>query len=170
MDTYVKLAYDTIKMYLEKNELPDTKNTDVILQKRKAGCFVTLHKKNGELKGCVGTINPTYKNLAGEIIGNAISASQHDPRFPAVTLDELDDLEINVDVLNPPERIESEKELDVKKYGVIVQTPDGRDGLLLPDIEGIDDVKSQIEIARQKAGIAPDELISLYRFIVERHK
>lgn len=170
MDIYTKLAYDTIKLYLEKEELPDTKNTDTILQKRKAGCFVTLHKKSGELRGCIGTINPTYKNLAGEIIGNAVAASQHDPRFKPVTLEELDDLEINVDVLSTPELIDSEKELDVKKYGVIVQAADGRDGLLLPDIEGVNNIKQQIEIARQKAGIAQDELINLYRFTVERHK
>lgn len=175
MDEYVKLAKDTIKTYLTEEKLPDIKKAPAEILKKKAGCFVSIHTKDshlkkGELRGCIGTIEPYYKNLAGEIMANAISASQNDPRFPAVNLDELDDLEINVDVLNPPELISSEKELDVKKYGVIVQTTDGRDGLLLPDIEGVDTVAKQIEIARQKAGIGPDEEISLYRFTVERHK
>lgn len=169
MDPYIELARNTIKLYLTKNQLSDIKDAPAELLSRRAGCFVSIHK-NGELRGCIGTISPVYKNLAGEIIANAISASQHDPRFSPVTIDELDDLEINVDVLNPPELIQSEKELDVKKYGVIVQAPDGRDGLLLPDIEGVKDVKHQIEIARQKAGIAPEEEISLFRFTVERHK
>lgn len=169
MDIYVDLARKTIKSYLIKEELPDLKDLPVELLNKRAGCFVSLHTKDGNLRGCIGTIIPVYKNLAAEIIANAVSASQHDPRFSPVTIDELDDLEINVDVLNPPEPIDSENDLDIKKYGVIVATPDGRDGLLLPDIEGIDNVTQQISIARQKAGIAPDEKISLYRFTVERH-
>ena len=169
MDIYTQLARDTIRMYLTQNKLPDTKNAPFDLLKKRAGCFVSLHKKDGELRGCIGTIEPVYKNLAAEIIANAVAASQHDPRFPAVKFDELDNLKINVDVLNPPEPIASEKDLDIKKFGVIVRAPDGRDGLLLPDIEGVDDIESQIAIARQKAGIAPDEKISLFRFTVERH-
>lgn len=167
MDQYTQLAFDTIKTYLEKDNLPEIPKDFPNLR---AGCFVSLHTKDGNLRGCIGTIEPVYKNLAGEIIANAISASQHDPRFSPVTIDELHDLEINVDVLNPPEPIDSEKDLDVKKYGVIVRAPDGRDGLLLPDIEGVDSVEQQISIAHQKAGIAPDEEILLYRFTVDRHK
>lgn len=170
MDSYIKLAHDTIQLYLTEHRFPDTKDVPAELLSRRAGCFISLHKKDGELRGCIGTISPTCKNLAGEIIANAISASQHDPRFKPVAIDEMDDLDINVDVLNPPEPISSENDLDVKKYGVIVRAPDGRDGLLLPDIEGVDDIKSQISIARQKAGVSPGEEISLYRFTVERHK
>lgn len=166
MDEYVKLARETIKMYLTKHQLPKTLN----LPNKRAGCFVSLHTKDGNLRGCIGTIEPYYKNLAGEIVANAVAAATHDPRFEPVKIEELDNLDINVDVLNPPEPIKSEKDLDVKKYGVIVRAPDGRDGLLLPDIEGVDNVQQQISIARQKAGISPDEEISLYRFMVERHK
>lgn len=111
MDECVKLARDTIKMYLTKNKLPDTKRTAVELLNCKAGCFVSLHTKDGNLRGCIGTISPVYKNLAAEIISNAIAASQHDPRFEPVRIDEIDDLDINVDVLNPPEPIDSEKGL-----------------------------------------------------------
>jgi AMMECR1 domain-containing protein len=77
-------------------------------------------------------------------------------------------LEISVDVLGEPEDIDSEKELNPKRYGVIV-TKGGRRGLLLPDLEGVDTVEQQISIARQKAGIAPGEKISLKRFEVVRH-
>ncbi len=170
MDIYVDLVKKTVESYLIKKELPDPKDSAVELQRKRAGCFVTLHTKDGNLRGCIGTIEPVYINLAAEIIANAIAASQHDPRFSPVSIDEIDNLDINVDVLNPPEPIASEEDLDVKKYGVIVRTPDGRDGLLLPDIEGVDNVAQQIAIARQKAGIAPDEEISLFRFTVDRHK
>jgi AmmeMemoRadiSam system protein A len=170
IDIYVQLAHDTIKLFLEKEELPDLKSVPMEILARRAGCFVSLHAKNGKLRGCIGTIRPNYKNLGGEIEANAIAASQHDPRFKPVRLDELSDLDINVDILSEPEQIFDEKDLDIKKYGVIVQASDGRDGLLLPDIDGIKNIKEQITIAREKAGILPDEEISLFRFTVERHK
>ncbi|MBO4368168.1 MAG: AMMECR1 domain-containing protein, partial [Clostridia bacterium] len=59
-------------------------------------------------------------------------------------------------------------QLDVKRYGVIV-TSGSRRGLLLPDLEGVDTVEQQIDIARRKAGIGPDEKIHLQRFEVVRH-
>ena len=107
-------------------------------------------------------------NLAEEIIFNAISASTRDPRFPPIRKEELPFLEINVDVLGEPEDIESEDDLDVKRYGVIV-TNGLRRGLLLPDLDGVDTVRQQIAIAKQKAGIASFEKVSLQRFEVVRH-
>jgi len=170
MDTCVKLAFDTIKGYLNSKELPDTKKIAPELLNKKAGCFVSLHTKNDNaLRGCIGTILPTCKNLASEIMSNAMAACQ-DPRFEPVSKNECDNLNISVDVLSKPEAIASEKMLDPKKYGVIVKSSDGRIGLLLPDLEGIDSVEKQIDIARQKAGILPDEKIYLYRFTVERHE
>jgi AMMECR1 domain-containing protein len=65
-------------------------------------------------------------------------------------------LEINVDVLGEAEDIESKDMLDVKRYGVIVSTRDGRRGLLLPDLEGVDTVEQQISIACSKGGFDPD--------------
>ena len=73
-----------------------------------------------------------------------------------------------MDVLSEPEDIASAAELDVKKYGVIV-TNGMRRGLLLPDLDGVDTVEEQISIAKQKAGIYPDEPVSLQRFEVIRH-
>jgi AmmeMemoRadiSam system protein A len=168
-DIYTKLAYDSIRLFLEKEELPDLKSVPMKILSRQAGCFVSL-KKDGKLRGCIGTVRPNYKNLGGEIEANAIAASQHDPRFEPVKLDELINLKISVDILSEPEQIFDEKYLDIKKYGVIVQASDGRDGLLLPDIDGIKNIKEQITIAREKGGVLPDEEISLFRFTVERHK
>ncbi|MGC8781827.1 MAG: AmmeMemoRadiSam system protein A, partial [Anaerolineae bacterium] len=122
----------------------------------------------GELRGCIGTIGPTQPTLAHEVIQNAISSATRDWRFEPVGPDELDDLEYEVSVLHPPEPISGPHELDPKQYGVIVQRG-GRRGLLLPDIEGVDDVETQLRIARQKAGIGPHEPVKLYRFRVEKY-
>ncbi len=71
-------------------------------------------------------------------------------------------------MLGDAEPVTSLEELDVKRYGVIV-TKGGRRGLLLPDLDGVDTVEEQIKIAREKAGIAPDEEVRLERFEVIRH-
>ena len=135
---------------------------------RRAGAFVSIHKQ-GKLRGCIGTIGPTEKNLAREIVRNAISASTRDPRFDPIREDELPWLEINVDVLGEPEDIDSEDQLDVKRYGVIVSTRDGRRGLLLPDLDGVDTPEEQVSIAMHKGGIQPHENYFLQRFEVVRH-
>jgi len=169
MDDHIKLATDSIKEYLSQGKILDADQAPRDLKQKKAGCFVSLHLRNGELRGCIGTILPTGKNLASEIINNAISAC-HDPRFLPLSKEELENLEVSVDVLGEPEPISSEKLLNPKKYGVIVKAKDGRTGLLLPDLEGVDDAAYQVAIAREKAGIKANEPIFLYRFTVIRHK
>ena len=82
--------------------------------------------------------------------------------------DELKDLEISVDVLGETEDVSSPEELDVKRYGVIVSCGERR-GLLLPDLDGVDTVEEQIDIARKKGGIGKDEDYTLQRFEVIRH-
>ncbi len=168
-DPYVKLARLSLETYVKTRRhapLPDWLPAE--LTERQAGAFVSL-KKNGTLRGCIGTIGPTCKNLAEEIAQNAISAALRDSRFEPVTEDELDQLVYSVDVLGEAEPIESPDELDVKRYGVIVECGMRR-GLLLPDLAGVDTPEKQIDIARRKAGIGPDEPIKLSRFEVVRHK
>ena len=75
---------------------------------------------------------------------------------------------INRAGITVPEAISSEKELDVRRYGVIVSKGTRR-GLLLPDLDGVDTVEQQVAIARKKAGIRPDEKVKLERFEVIRH-
>ncbi|MBP5262719.1 MAG: AmmeMemoRadiSam system protein A [Clostridiales bacterium] len=178
-DIYVRLARLSLESYIhdhKKIRIPEDlagilkegeQIPDELLSTR-AGAFVSLHK-DGELRGCIGTIGPTSPSLAQEIANNAISASTRDPRFYPVETDELSSLEINVDVLGHPEDISSADQLDVKRYGVIVSAPDGRRGLLLPDLEGVDTVEYQVAIAMQKGGIRPDEPYHLQRFEVVRH-
>ena len=170
MDQYVQLARNTIDHYIRKGQIyrPSADELTEEMNTARAGAFVSIHE-HGELRGCIGTIEPVRRNLAEEIISNAISASTRDPRFEPISEEELDQLEINVDVLTTPEPISSEAELDVKRYGVIVEKGYRR-GLLLPDLEGVDTVEEQISIAKSKAGIAEwDKRVELQRFEVVRH-
>ena len=91
-----------------------------------------------------------------------------DPRFPQVKVSELEEIVYSVDVLSPPEAIGSANALDSRRYGVIV-TKGHKRGLLLPNLDGVDSVEQQIAIAKQKAGIAADEVCELQRFEVVRH-
>jgi len=136
----------------------------------KAGFFVSLHKR-GKLRGCIGTYLPSQSSIAEEIVENAISAATRDPRFPPVKEEELEDIEISVDILSKPEPVKNKRELNPKKYGVIVNKG-WQKGLLLPDLEGVDTVEHQLEIAKQKAGLfdIPDEDLDIYRFTVTRYK
>jgi len=165
-DSYIQLAQETLTAFFEKRQLKNLSLSPELLNK-KAGVFVSLHL-SGQLRGCIGTISPTTKNIAEEIKQNALSAAFEDPRFMPLTKNELKNLEISVDVLNPAELIDSKSELDPKKYGVIVEAGNRR-GLLLPDIEGVDTIDQQIEIACSKAGIDLSEKFKIYKFTVTRH-
>ena len=134
MNPYIDLAKKTIAGYVEESKILEATSAPENLKQKKAGCFVSIHKKDTqELRGCIGTIFPACKNLASEIINNAISAC-NDPRFEPLRKNELDNLDISVDILSDPEPINSEKSLNPKKYGVIVKGKSGRTGLLLPDL------------------------------------
>ena len=168
-DPWVRLARLSLETFVRTGKqlerlpagLPD-EMTD-----KAAGAFVSLHAY-GRLRGCIGTTGPTTRNVAWEIVQNAVSACSRDPRFVPVRTDELDSLEYSVDILGEPEAISSPAELDVKRYGVIVSCGSRR-GLLLPDLDGVDTVEQQIDIARQKGGIGPRERYTLERFEVVRH-
>jgi len=164
----VKLARMAVEEYVKKGRLIDApSDLPTFLLEESGAVFVCL-KKDGVLRGCIGTTTSTELNLAGEIIKNAVHAAARDPRFPSVEAEELADLRYTVDILEKPEEISDESLLDPRKYGVIVESGFRR-GLLLPDIEGVDLVKQQVEIAKQKAGIAPTEQVKLYRFKVRRY-
>lgn len=162
----VALARRAIEVRVRAGEpLEDARLTDASYPRR-AGAFVSLHR-DGSLRGCIGTILPTRDSLAEEVAANAVEAALHDPRFPPLNPDELDDLEIKVDVLHEPNACNIE-DLDPARYGVITSSG-WRRGLLLPDLEGVDDVETQVAIAMQKAGIQPGEPCSYERFKVDRY-
>lgn len=168
-DAYVALARQSLSYYLKKNKmLPLPKALPEEMLQKKAGVFVSL-KEGGRLRGCIGTIEGVQKNVAEEILENAVSAGVYDPRFYPVEAAELPRLICTVDVLSEAEPISSMEELDVKRYGVIVSCGQKR-GLLLPNLEGVDTAEEQVAIALQKAGI--EEAVDSYqmeRFEVVRH-
>ncbi len=166
---YIALARQTIEDYIRTGRRPDLPdNLPDELSERQAACFVTLHRE-GRLRGCIGTLEPFRASLAHEIQANAIAAATEDPRFRPLREEELDELEVSVDVLFPAEKIQSLDDLDPRRYGVIVSAGRRR-GVLLPNLEGIDTVEEQVDIARQKAGIAAHESYGLERFEVVRHE
>ncbi len=168
-DSYVKLARETLEYYIRYDRLmPLPEDLPEEMLQSAAGAFVSL-KKNGNLRGCIGTIQATQENVAWEIMYNAISAGTKDPRFMQVTAEELPELVYSVDILSPPQPVTERALLDCKRYGVIVSRGNRR-GLLLPNLEGVDTVEQQIDIACQKAGIDPEEDFGLEYFEVIRHK
>lgn len=176
MNEYIKLARSTIETYIKTGKkIVIPKNLPEEFYNCQKGVFVTIYEKNGnsagkKLRGCIGTFQPTKENIAQEIIDNAISAAIHDYRFDPVTEKDLSNLSYEVSLLNPPEQIDSIENLDTKKYGVIVKSQNGKIGLLLPDIEGVDTPKHQISIACQKAEInLNEEKIELFRFTVSKY-
>ena len=134
---------------------------------RRAACFVTL-KKQGQLRGCIGTLEPAEASLGEEIARNAHSSALRDPRFPPVAPDELAALACSVDVLSQSAPC-TLGDLDPLVYGVIVEAGLRR-GVLLPALDGIDTVDAQVGVALQKAGIAPGQAFDVRRFMVTRYR
>ena len=191
MNPYILLAKQAVENYIKKGESisPPGDLPEEFLTKR-AGTFVTI-EKDGQLRGCIGTYLPTRINIAEETIRNAIAAANEDYRFGQIEKEELPYLSYTVYILSYPEPVKNIKELDSKKFGVIVKTGpftfpnekpnekevvfDGvipyKTGLLLPDLEGVDTIEKQLSIACQKGGIDPErEKIFIYRFTVEKYQ
>jgi AmmeMemoRadiSam system protein A len=162
----VRLARASIESWVRNGSSLRAEPLDSADYPSRAGAFVSLHR-DGMLRGCIGTIVPTRSTLAEEVAANAVQAATEDPRFNPLSTEELADLDVKVDVLHAPEACTLE-DLDPANYGVIV-TSGYRRGLLLPDLEGVDDVASQVAIAMQKAGIQPDSRCEIQRFKVDRY-
>lgn len=161
-----ELARQAVEATVTASRMPEPKTMTPEMTDR-AGVFVSI-KKSGELRGCIGTFEATKKDVAHEVISNAVSSATRDPRFLPVDVSELPYLNYSVDVLTRPEPISGPEQLDAKRFGVIVESGWKR-GLLLPDLEGVDTVEQQLDICRRKAGIDPDEPVKLYRFEVRRY-
>jgi len=167
-DNYVKLAKLSVRQAVLGKDVDGIGELAEKLPQAPRGVFVTL-KKNGNLRGCIGTYSPSTDSLANEIIQNGSSAALEDPRFPPVNPDELSEITVSVDVLSELEECEI-NDLDPQKYGILIEKG-FKSGLLLPDLEGVDSVDEQIHITKRKAGIPPDdENFTIKRFTVERHQ
>jgi len=161
-----RLSVETLVREGRVLEVPGVSGDSLLGQR--AACFVSIKTEEGDLRGCIGTIEPVRDTLAEELIHNAISAATRDPRFFPVEVSELPRLRYSVDVLSTPEPARFE-ELNPKIYGLIVEDARGRRGLLLPDLEGVESAEQQLQIAARKAGISPRADAKLYRFQVHRY-
>lgn len=164
----VRLARESLLYYLMNRkymEMPVYANHN--MRRSQSGVFVSM-KKDGKLRGCVGTILPVTDSIGEEIIRNAVEAGEHDMRFSPVSIDEIYDITFSVDVLTKPVKA-SKEELNPQKYGVIVSHK-GRRGLLLPDLEGVDTVEQQLDIALKKGGIDAGSDYTIEKFEIVRYK
>ena len=162
------LARAAVETYVLRGTQIDPSQASTDLLSARAACFVSLKTLDGQLRGCIGTIEPARETLAEEIIANAINAATRDPRFSPVSAEELSQLRYSVDVLSATEPT-TLADLDPAVYGVVVEDETGSHrGLLLPDLEGVDSVDKQVAIAARKAGLSPETPIKLARFRVSR--
>jgi AmmeMemoRadiSam system protein A len=165
---YVRLAKRAIRHYIAKGEILDPREAPD--DPPACGVFVSLHEPpppgeaDGPLRGCVGSYQPRERSLCREIAHSAVAAAFSDPRFPPLQPDELDDLHVTVYLLGDTEPVDSLDQLDPARYGVLVEGPGGRRGLLLPALPGITTVKQQVDLVLKKASFSPYDPIRLYRF------
>jgi AmmeMemoRadiSam system protein B/AmmeMemoRadiSam system protein A len=124
------VARESIAQYLRDGTLPDPDETDPDLV-RKSGAFVTLEMA-GELRGCIGHIL-AQEPLVTTVQQAAVSAATQDPRFPPLTVKELEKVTVEISVLSPFRRITNVEEIEVGTHGLYIVADGGR-GLLLPQV------------------------------------
>ncbi len=150
----LRLARQSVESYINGGRVPDykTDNPDFLGEK---GAFVTL-KKRGELRGCIGFIEPLFP-LYEAVIRTAVYAATEDTRFSPVTKDELKDLEYEISVLTPLRKIDNPRTVQVGKHGLVISMGKNR-GLLLPQVpvENDWDRETFLNQACVKAGLPPD--------------
>lgn len=164
----LSLARRAVEHYVRTGALPPPPTDPPTAVSQAGAAFVSL-RMDKTLRGCIGTLVPTKSTLAEEIIANAVAAAVSDPRFPPVSVHELPALSYEVDLLGPIVPVTGEDDLDPDRYGVVVESGRRR-GVLLPALEGVTSSEQQVAIARTKAGIGPDEPVTLYRFTVTRFR
>ena len=131
------------------------------------GVFVTLWSPGHRLRGCIGHMQPAFKDLHQEIASCAVAAATRDPRFAPLPLPELAELELEISIIGKEEKALSEADLDPERYGVVVRRGD-RTGVLLPNVEGVQNARQQVDIALRKGGIDRSEPFSAARFEVQK--
>ena len=123
---------------------------------REMGAFVTIHKREN-LRGCIGNMvgrGPLYQTVADM----AIEAATGDPRFPRVSIGELDEIDIEISVLSPLRQVKSADEIQSPGHGVIVRKG-FRSGVYLPQVAeetGWNKEQFLTSLCGHKAGIDPN--------------
>ena len=173
----LKLARDSIKACLRDGGALEQKPENKKLEEHR-GVFVTL-EEYGELRGCIGYLGAAQP-LYLAVRDNAVNAALKDPRFPPATLEELDNIEIEISVLTTPEPIESESPEELLQKirpgidGIIIEYK-GRSATYLPQVwEQITDKKEFLGSLCNKAGLRSDcwkeKGVKIFRYGVQAFK
>lgn len=161
------LAKKTINDYVKNNRMPEVHFEDKRLQANGA-TFVTI-KTNGQLRGCIGNIQPVMP-LYQSVMQNAVSACSSDSRFLPVTRDELKDIDVEVSVLSPLEPLYDAQNIRIGTDGLYIIKGQNR-GLLLPQVASQNnwDRNTFLEQVSLKAGLPTDawKTSQLYRFTAD---
>lgn len=152
--TLLEIAKRAIIAKAGNRELPKLTMDSTVL-KEKRGAFVTLRKR-GHLRGCIGYIK-AVKSLAETIQEMAVAAAFHDPRFPSVKSEEIRDLNLEISVLSPLQKIENINDIEVGKHGLYI-VRGYNSGLLLPQVatEYGWDREDFLKETCYKAGLPPE--------------
>ncbi|MCK5594926.1 AmmeMemoRadiSam system protein A [bacterium] len=151
----LKIAEETMKKYIKTGKIPAFKIDDKLLNEE-YGAFVTLHKK-GQLRGCIGNIIGTIP-LWETVRNIAIESATDDPRFPAVTENELEQIDIEISVLTRPKKINNINEFHLREHGVIIKRGFNQ-GVFLPQVAqetGWSKEEFLSCLCSHKAGLSPD--------------
>src|SRR5437879_2659461 len=151
----LQIARNSVQSYL-LSEGPRSPDVSAGVLTEPHGLFVSLHK-HGELRGCIGNVHPAgplFRSAAEYAIASAVG----DPRFMPLMLSELDEVEFEISVLSPLQRVQNVDEIEVGKHGLFISKNTAR-GLLLPQVAttcGWDRERFLQETCR-KAGLRPDD-------------
>jgi len=150
----LRLARSAVEEFVGRGVVIDDRTGNAKFLSPK-GVFVTL-KKRGELRGCIGFIEPVAP-LSQALIRAAIYAATEDPRFPPVGPAELKDLEVEVSVLTPLKEVANPAQVQVGRHGLVISRG-GQRGLLLPQVpvENGWDRETYLREGCLKAGLPPD--------------
>jgi AmmeMemoRadiSam system protein A len=129
-NTLMHIARTTIERKVKARELPEFQ-VDAPILKEKRGAFVTIHK-HGRLRGCIGYIE-AIKPLHITVQEMAEAAALSDHRFPPVSSEELDDLDLEISVLTPLKRIKTIDEIQIGKHGILLKSG-YHQGVFLPQV------------------------------------
>ena len=153
-ETLLEIARKSIRAFVQDKIILEFTSSQPLLNTKK-GAFVTL-KKKGRLRGCIGFIDPILP-LQRTIAQAAVSAASRDMRFPPVTSEELEELEIEISVLSPLRKISNTDRVRVGTHGLLIQKGKNA-GLLLPQVatENRWSSKKFLEQTCKKAGLPPD--------------
>jgi len=164
----LRIARQTVNAYVAGRPLPELACSDPRLAADGAA-FVTLRGENGELRGCIGAIQPV-EALCQSVRGNAIAAAARDYRFPPVRPDELAGLDLEITVLSPLEPVATLDEIRIGTHGIYLEAG-GTSSVFLPQVapEQGWDLDTTLRQLSRKAGLPPEAWQSgrLYRFTAE---